>query len=1130
MPDRSVTYTFKGSFGNLTAGLTTAGKNVQEFGAKLTALDKNGQQMRAGLTEIGGSAGRVGLAAAAGLAAATKAAIDWESAWAGVMKTTDGTASQMDELEGQLRELARTMPATHEEIAATAEAAGQLGVAREDIADFTETMIQLGETTNLTADEAATSIAQMANVMGTAPEDIDRLGAALVALGNDGASTERDIIQMSQRIAGAGAQIGLAEPEILAISNAVASMGIEAEAGGTAVSTAFTKMAMAVSSGGPKLEKFAEVAGTSTDEFSRLFKEAPADAFAAFTQGLDRINKSGGDVFGTLKEIGLSDIRVSQAMLGMASAGDLLTESLKTGDEAWRQNSALAEEYQKRAETTAAEAQVAWNNIKDAGIEAGTAMLPIVEAVSTAVGGMGSAFGSLPGPLKATTSGLLGVTAILGGGTWFASKAIQGVADTRQALADLGIEAGRAKGALRGVISAGAGLATVATSATLLQTAFESLFDLRLEGGTLTRDLEALSNGQVTQNFEDLYHTFQDIDDLWMAKANPIGWVSNWDPTGAETAQKNIEDIDAALAGMVEGGNAEKAAKAWSELQKIGKDAGKSTKELIDLFPEYGTALANAEVESGKAAGATRDLGAAGETTAGQLSLTDEQLKTITDNANEAAGSFVNLAAGITDGKFSFEDWVSSLEDAGQAIKDLRVNSREALENGVDEGVVQELKNMGTEGALQLKYLATASEAEVERTNKALRKIANQTAKSVEQDVANAQAGLEDVGASVDALDGAKAEPHIGASTAAFEGGKKKVDRALAALNKDKAEPSIDLNDGAFQSAREAASRQLTDLTKPRTVPITASVDLSGAWARLNSFFGAASRGPSVSSANAAEKKRAFGGLVTGPGGPTDDLIPTWLSNREYVIKASAVEKYGVGFFDAVNAERLATGGQPGRKDGKSKGTNFLGFFPEVGLGLNAFIKSLEASKDALDDELSARKSVAEALASSVSGKFTSDLFGNTDIWSAGGSLADAIAALQGDIAGSQAFQSDVASLQALGLSGAALDSLLTQADPATVANIAATASAESVAEFQRLFQQRIEVNAATVTAAQMATGVAQEIATLGAKVDQTNAHLATLTGIQSDIQKTGPSKTGKATAKANNKGAGKASLNMRRG
>src|SRR5690606_40694859 len=92
-----------------------------------------------------------------------------------VTKTVDGTASEMAVLEGQLRQLATELPATHGEIAAVAEAAGQLGISRENIVSFTRTMIDLGETTNLTAEEAATAMARMANIMQTPQAEIERL-------------------------------------------------------------------------------------------------------------------------------------------------------------------------------------------------------------------------------------------------------------------------------------------------------------------------------------------------------------------------------------------------------------------------------------------------------------------------------------------------------------------------------------------------------------------------------------------------------------------------------------------------------------------------------------------------------------------------------------------------------------------------------------------------------------------------------------------------------------------------------------------------------------------------------------------------------------------------------------------
>ncbi|MEK9752505.1 MAG: phage tail tape measure protein [Rhodospirillaceae bacterium] len=45
----------------------------------------------------------------------------------------------------------------------------------------------------------------------------------------------------------------------------------------------------------------------------------------------------------------------------------------------------------------------------------------------------------------------------------------------------------------------------------------------------------------------------------------------------------------------------------------------------------------------------------------------------------------------------------------------------------------------------------------------------------------------------------------------------------------------------------------------------------------------------------------ASGGYVSGPGGPTSDLVPAWLSNGEFVLSARAVRHWGVGFLAALN-------------------------------------------------------------------------------------------------------------------------------------------------------------------------------------------------------------------------------------
>jgi TP901 family phage tail tape measure protein len=435
MAARDLWVRIRADVSGLQAGLAKATAGVRAFDA---SVQKSAAKRQA-INDVGTAFGKVGLAAAAGLGLSVKAAVDWETAWTGVTKTVDGTTAQMAALEAELRKMARSLPATHTEIAAVAEAAGQLGVRRADIAAFTKVMIDLGETTNLTSDEAATSIAQLMNIMQTAPGEVDNLGAALVALGNDGASTERDIIQMAQNIAGAGKIVGLTEHEVLALANALASVGIEAEAGGSSISRIFTDMFKAVKTGGPDLALWAKTAGETQKSFRAMFQESPAAAFDAFVQGLGQISEEGGNVFAVMDKLGQKDIRVTKALLGMANSGDLLSESLKTGSQAWAENIALTEEAEKRYGTAASQMKVAWNGIKDNMIDIGAVALPVVAEFVEVIAGLTSAFSDLPKPLQGSVTKFLALTAALGGTAFVVSRAITSFAAMRATMVALGI-------------------------------------------------------------------------------------------------------------------------------------------------------------------------------------------------------------------------------------------------------------------------------------------------------------------------------------------------------------------------------------------------------------------------------------------------------------------------------------------------------------------------------------------------------------------------------------------------------------------------------------------------------------------------------------------------------------------
>ena len=106
---------------------------------------------------------------------ATKSAVDFESAFAGVKKTVSATDKELAKIEKGIKSMAKEMPTAATEIAGVAEAAGQLGIQTPNILGFTKTMVMLGDSTNMSADEAATSLARLANITGMSQKDFDKL-------------------------------------------------------------------------------------------------------------------------------------------------------------------------------------------------------------------------------------------------------------------------------------------------------------------------------------------------------------------------------------------------------------------------------------------------------------------------------------------------------------------------------------------------------------------------------------------------------------------------------------------------------------------------------------------------------------------------------------------------------------------------------------------------------------------------------------------------------------------------------------------------------------------------------------------------------------------------------------------
>lgn len=437
--------------------LKKAGENISNFGEKAS--------------KVGGTLTKtVTLPIVAAGTAAVTAQVKWESAFAGVKKTVDGTIEQMAALEKGIIGMSKELPTSAEDIAAVAESAGQLGIQTDNILGFTRTIIDLGNATNLVGEVGASQIAKFANITQMSQKDFDRLGSTLVALGNNTATTEADITSMAMRLAGSGHQVKMTEAQILGLAAGLSSVGIEAEMGGSAFSKVMVEMQLAVETGNGSLEEFAKVAGMSTSAFSKAFKEDASGALIAFIKGLSTAEERGTSAIKTLDDMGITEVRMRDALLRAAGAGDLFNKTIEIGTQAWKENTALQNEANQRYATTESQIKITKNEIMNLAREIGVELLPIVKDGLIVVKDLIEKFNNLSPATKENIIKFAGLAAIAGpviGGT---GKIAKGLGTVLKVAGKLSTGLGTAKVATKAIGTASAvaggtgGVAGLATS------------------------------------------------------------------------------------------------------------------------------------------------------------------------------------------------------------------------------------------------------------------------------------------------------------------------------------------------------------------------------------------------------------------------------------------------------------------------------------------------------------------------------------------------------------------------------------------------------------------------------------------------------------------------------------------
>lgn len=460
------------------SSIVNAGSKVAEFGGKLYSAGDKAEQLGNRLTT-----GLTLPLAALGVATG-KAAVTIDTSLTNVRKTVDATDEEYEQLKDSAIEFSKTNAVSASQILDIEALGAQLGYSKDELEDFGEVVSGLDIATNMDAETAGTNLAQFANITRMAHDESENYASAIVALGNTSATTESDISDMSMRIAASGTQVGMTQADILGLSAALSSMGVDAEAGGTAISTIMAQIDKDVATNSDSLQTWADTAGMSAEQFSAAWSSDPTAALASVLSGLQDATDAGGNMSVMLDDLGISSLRQTDVMKRLAGNSDLVTTSVNTANQAWQDNTALDDEVANRNDSLAAKFEMLQNKVTAVAEEVGK---PLCDAALDAV--------DAAEPLLSTIEGAANAFSAMDKGTQ--QTIIKWVALAAAAGPVLSVTGKLTKGVGNVVVMVGKGMQAFGTYKDAMTTTSTKTVDTYQKTGTLATKLGLAQNKYV---------------------------------------------------------------------------------------------------------------------------------------------------------------------------------------------------------------------------------------------------------------------------------------------------------------------------------------------------------------------------------------------------------------------------------------------------------------------------------------------------------------------------------------------------------------------------------------------------------------------------------------------------------
>ena len=937
------------------------------------------------LARVGRSMQLMGLAAVAAGGVAVKSFADFDQAMSNVQAATHETAGNMALLRKAAIDAGKSTQYSATEAAGAIEELSKAGVSTADIlAGGLSGAMNLAAAGGVDVGEAAETAASAMVQFGLKGKDVSHIADLLAAGAGKAQGSVSDLGMALNQSGLVASQMGLSIEESTGTLAAFASAGLIGSDAGTSFKTMLLSLANPSKEAAETMQQLGISAYDAQGQF--IGTERLAGQLQAALGGLSQEQRDSAlaTIFGS-DAIRAANVLYTQGSVGIAKwTGAVNDTGYAAETAATRMDNLKGDLEQLRGALETA--------FISSGEGASGVLRDLVQFATEAV----DSFNELPEELQSAAAG----TAIVAGGITAlggaALEAGQKVLEVKETMEGLGLTAGNLKtafGKVSGFLGGPWGIAVVGAVAllgTFAASAYEAHKRQEELRGTLDQTTGAITDqtkALVAQNLQqdgtlrmarDLGLSLQTVTDAAMGNKDAIAELqAAYDAANTAQTKAFQQNPQAILDNNLLGNSAKDAATELNNqangIASVMRATGASSSIIL------GAAADAAEVAeaTGNAAGAATGLAEAqtvAANAAGNLSEAEIELRA---DLAESAASFVSVSSAYSEAQddmqsaakesaeaqakasasttdtwedyakdvsASFDSVIAKLEEQVTAQAEWERNMI-LLAGRVTEGTLDQLRNMGPEGAALVADLTHRSQAELDHFDDLTQQSLKSTTAGWAERIREATPLLVNAAANLGQETADNYRQRLADGTATTE----QLMEEYAAAIKAKIPPVVntDVRVNGVSAATNAlfsVNQAITDIPNSKTVTLTTLVkgNLVGTTAVSRADLKPGDPGYGV--------LKAAGGPISGPGGPTDDAIPAWLSNGEYVIRASQTAKHR-DLLDAINygREGFATGGLVGQE---SKVNLNVPSVSSINQGVNTVLSPLARVIQAAADSL----------------------------------------------------------------------------------------------------------------------------------------------------------------------------------